>query len=33
MESLDLRVLAEAMAWRRSGHDVTIDDYFDRLLG
>ena len=24
MESLDLRVLAEAMAWRRSGHDVTL---------
>ena len=24
MESLDLRVLSEAMAWRRSGHDVTL---------
>ena len=24
MESLDLRVLAEALAWRRSGHDVTL---------
>ena len=24
MESLDLRVLSEAMAWRRSGHGVTL---------
>ena len=24
MESLDLRVLSEAMAWRRLGHEVTL---------
>ena len=24
MESLDLQVLADVLAWRRAGHDVTL---------